>query len=203
MKYNLNICFATKILILDLSENFKDDEIKFMTDHIDNMIENKIDLEIKETIPLYQSKPILFHEKSPNLFSEKLLNLFLQGCNLYLENVKNFCRNQKSIFFTQANSWFYCGWPDLNKTQDNPWHAHSPAFLSGIFYLKNSGNPYTTGTEFHDPRGPWTHTSESSFTLGNQGHLVIFPGWLYHKPMNDPDNKEKRYTVACDVYAAV
>jgi hypothetical protein len=203
MKYNISTAFPTYILTLDLSEEFTEDEIDSMTDHIDNMIEKKIDLQIDELTPLYQSKPVLFHEESPKLFSEKLQSLFIQGCGIYVENILNFSMNQKATFLTHANAWFYCGWAELNETQNNPWHNHNPCYLSGVFYLKNKGNPNTTGTEFHDPRGPWSHTSQMQFTPGVQRHLAIFPGWLYHKVMQDPENVDRRYTIACNAYAAV
>jgi hypothetical protein len=203
MNFKIDSAFPTHILTLDLSTEFTTDEIDSMTDHIDDMIHNEIDLQIDELTPLYQSRPVLFHSSSPTLFSKKLQDFFYQGCQMYVENVSNFSMNQKAIFFTHAHAWFYCGWPELNQAQANPWHSHNPAYLSAVFYLKNSGDPRTTGTEFHDPRGPWSHTSTMSYTPGVQGHMAIFPGWLYHKAMHDNNNTQRRYTVACNAFAAV
>jgi hypothetical protein len=203
IKYTLNDLFPTKILTVDLNDFFSSDETNQMTNYIDKIIKEKDKLQINDLTPRYQSIPFLFHDSTPYLFSTKLKNLFLNSCEIYVSTTDNFCKNQKHLIFTHATSWFYCGWPELNKTQSNPWHNHSPAFLSTVFYLKNTGNPSTTGTEFHDPRGPWTHTSQMCYTPGVQGHMVVFPGWLYHKAMNDDSNKEKRYVIASDIYAAV
>jgi hypothetical protein len=117
--------------------------------------------------------------------------------------VPNFCNNQNAIVITHSSAWFYCGWADINVERDNPWHCHTPAFLSGIFYLKNLGNPEDSGTEFHDPREPWAHASRMQCVPGVSGHMIIFPAWLYHRPMLDPKNVERRYTIACNISAAV
>ena len=203
MKYRVDHIFPTEILTLDLSGEFTQLEIRSMTDHIDHMIESGQDMQLDDATPRYQCLPVLFRENAPELFSNRLRKLFFRACARYLRDVKNFTVNQDAIVFTHTSAWFYCGWPEINSNSQNPWHQHAPAFLSGVFYLRNAGDPETSGTIFHDPRGPWSHASRMRYVPGTPGHLVVFPGWLYHKPMLDDNNREKRYTIACNAYAAV
>jgi hypothetical protein len=202
MRYKIEDLFPTYILTLDLTDQISEDDISGMTGYIDGMISDNKNLLTNELAPKYQSDSTLFREGQPDIFSKKLKNFFLEGCALYLKNVQNYVNRQDSIAITHVNSWFYCSWPEIHNNF-NPWHDHNPAFLSGIFYIRNKGNPVSTGTEFCDPRKPWSQQPVMQSTLGVEKHFVIFPGWLCHRPMHDPSNEERRYVLACNSYAAV
>ena len=116
----------------------------------DWMIEQKMYTDHYLT-PKYQTWVMLFRNDAPAVWL-KLREEFYNACRNYLKAVDSFCMNQDVLDFTGSGAWVYKGWKELNMKEDNPWHHHNPAFLSGVYYLHDPGDGTTGGTEFFDPR---------------------------------------------------
>jgi hypothetical protein len=116
--------------------------------------------------------------------------------------VDEFCQNQHRLDFTGSGAWAYKGWESLNKGEDNPWHDHNPAFLSGVYYLHDPGDGTSGGTEFHDPRTPPAHGTRMQEIMPIENTWIIFPGWLSHRSRQLP-LEEPRYVVSGNLYVKV
>lgn len=202
MRFKTDQFFPTQVMSFDYSEYFTDSDMLEVEKYVDYSIKNEYELQIDDRTPKYQSLPRLFNEGKPSVF-RKIRGTFHEACMVYLQQVPNFVSNQEAIRFTHSTAWFYSGWKSLNEKETNPWHQHNPALLVGVFYVKVPGNPADMGTEFHDPRGPWTHTSQMQCISAIEKGWVIFPGWLYHKSMPNTFNEENRIVIAANAYAAV
>lgn len=202
MRYQEYKLFPTTVIRFDYSTHFSLDEQNKMISDID-MITNCAELMIESDLhPKYQSKSILFKEDAPEIW-QKLKYSFLESCENYLSLVENFTKNQSSIKFTHTNAWFYKSWKSLNEKQYNPWHNHSPSFLSGIFYLNiPSENGIEGGTEFMDPRQNESHGCNMQIVEPINFTWIVFPGWMYHRS-NRSNTETPRYVIAADSFMKV
>ena len=166
----------------------------------DWMIEQKM-YEDNELVPKYQTYVMLFMDEAPAVWL-KLREEFYQACRNYLNVVDEFCQNQHRLDFTGSGAWAYKGWESLNKGEDNPWHDHNPAFLSGVYYLHDPGDGTSGGTEFHDPRVPPAHGTRMQEIMPIENTWIIFPGWLGHRSRQLP-LEEPRYVVSANLYVKV
>ena len=166
----------------------------------DWMIEQKM-YEDNELVPKYQTYVMLFMDEAPAVWL-KLREEFYQACRNYLNVVDEFCQNQHRLDFTGSGAWAYKGWESLNKGEDNPWHDHNPAFLSGVYYLHDPGDGTSGGTEFHDPRKAEAQGTRMQEILPIENTWIIFPGWLAHRSRQLP-LEEPRYVVSGNLYVKV
>ncbi len=203
MRYQKFELFPTNVLRVDCSNTITLENCQNMINDIENLCVKKDALQIDEFTPLYQSKPFLFLSDCPPVW-KKLQETFHQACQLYLQETSNFCNNQEKLEITGSRAWFYKGWKSLNKKESNPWHAHNPAFLSGVFYLKvpTNNDAVEGGTEFMDPRQNEAKNTRNSYLPGIENTWVIFPSWMYHKS-NQCASEDPRYVIAADLYVKV
>lgn len=132
MRYQKFELFPTHVIKFDLSDVITQDDVTAMITDIDAICAHDNLMQNNELTPKHQSKPILFLPDAPAVW-QKLKQTFLMCCDTYLKQVPNFVNNQDTMEFTGSRAWFYKGWKSLNVGQSNPWHGHTPSFLSGIF----------------------------------------------------------------------
>ncbi len=200
MKYQKFELFPTHVIKFDLSEVITQDDVTAMITDIDAIIVHDNLMQVGELTPKHQSKPILFLPDAPAVW-QKLKQTFLMCCDTYLKHVPNFVNNQDTMEFTGSRAWFYKGWKSLNVGQSNPWHGHTPSFLSGIFYLripKAEGG----GTSFMDPRLNEAKQTINVVIEPTELTWVIFPGSMYHQSQQS-NSEEPRYVIAADSYVKV
>ncbi len=193
--------YPTSIIQCDWSTYFSSLDIKDMIQDIDKIIDEKILMQYSEQTPRHQSKPILFKEDRPIVW-QKLKHTFLISCRKYLDLVDDFTQNKNSLDFIGERAWFYKGWLSSDKTQTNPWHNHTPSFLSGVFYLSIPNNSTDCGTEFADPRYNEFRNTRNQSTASFALTWAIFPGWLNHKSVQC-NSEIPRYVIAADSYVKV
>ena len=196
MKYDL---FPTHIIRTKCSSITPQDK-KEMMDCTDWMIDQGL-YEDNELAPKYQTHALLFRDDAPSIW-HKLREEFYAACKHYLQVVDDFCQNQNELDFTGTGAWVYKGWKSLNKTQENPWHDHNPAFLAGVYYMHDPGDGTTGGTEFHDPRKSESHGTRMQEIVPIENTWIIFPGWLDHRSIQLP-LEEPRYVVSANLYVKV
>ncbi len=195
--YNL---FPTTAVRTDCSDFIYPQDHQDMMDSTDMLIENGVYTK-NELTPKYQTSLVIFQNDAPAVW-QKLKRTFVRACENYLEVTPQFCPQQKSIEFAGCSAWVYKSWKSMEEGQQNPWHHHNPAFLSGVYYIKVPGDPAVGGTEFHDPRTAPALGSQFQSIAGHEYSWIIFPGWLSHKSVL-PDSEEPRYVVAANMYATV
>lgn len=194
--------FPTSLLIIDVNYLITESMREVMVRDVDGIIDRGEYLQIDDVTPRWQCKPMLWNEeKSPGPHWMALRDSFIMACGIYTQQVENFVKNQTSLEPVSVRAWFYKSYRSLNLTESNPWHNHSPSFLSGVFYLRVPGDLTTGGTEFKDPRGPVSGVRDVA-VLPVIGAWVIFPGWLEHRSIR-VDTEDPRYTIAADCYVRV
>tara|TARA_Y100001963_G_C6627800_1_gene374803 strand:+ start:183 stop:800 length:618 start_codon:yes stop_codon:yes gene_type:complete len=196
MKYDLFPTHVVRSKCLSITPQDKKD----MMWSIDSLLKNGHYTDNEQT-PKYQTPVVLFQDHSPAVW-HKLKKEFYNACRTYLESITEFCKNQDTLDFTGSGAWAYKGWESLNKTQGNPWHNHSPAFLSGVYYLHDPGDGTTGGTEFHDPRVAPAQGVRMQEVVPIENTWIIFPGWLSHRSVTLA-LEEPRYVIAANIYARV
>ena len=193
--------YPTSIIQCDWSTYFSSSDVEDMIQDVDKIIDQKILMQYDEQSPKHQSKPILFKEDRPEV-CQKLKYTFLNSCKKYMNLVEDFTHNKDNLQFTGERAWFYKGWSSLDNTQSNPWHNHTPSFLSGVFYLSIPNNLTDFGTEFADPRYNEFRNIRTQSIKSFPLTWAIFPGWLNHKSVQC--NLEiPRYVIAADSYVKV
>lgn len=202
-RFTVLTAFPTSLVVVDTGQDMSEDHRSAMMADIDDMIQHKKYLQINQYTPRWQSLPVLFDiATTPGQHWQSLCRSFMQACKTYLDQVENFCNNQSALVPTSARAWFYKTDRQLNHIEKNPWHTHTPGFLSGVFYLRVPGDLSTGGTEFMDPRGPLAHGSRDIEVTPYDLSWVIFPSWLQHRSVRI-DTDESRYVIAADLYVAV
>ena len=192
-------CFPTYIVRSKCPSITPQDKQEMM-DCIDWMIDQGMYTE-SELVPKYQTHVILFRDDAPPVW-KKLREEFYNACRNYLENVDSFCPNQYALDITGSGAWAYKGWKSIDQQESNPWHAHNPAFLAGVYYLHDPGDGTSGGTEFHDPRMSEAHGTRMQEILPIENTWIIFPGWLPHRSRQLP-LEEPRYVVSGNLYVKV
>ena len=139
--------------------------------------------------PPYQTDINIFGLQTENWNNLKMS--FIWSCFAYMKQE----RQIKTI-----KSWGYRTSTATKEDRDNYWHQHlreGSNVVSGVYYLKMPDNIdlSTAGTEFA-PNGP--EESDKYYASAKQGHWIIFPGKMWHRPgilqsLND------RYVVAADM----
>lgn len=193
--------FATTITRFRPTNLFDDIELASMINDIEMMIKDNRNISNDELVPKTQSSPILFdQEQMPNPVWQKLASSFANACYFYKENVPDFCKHTKTLQLSKLRAWFYKSDNKVNHTRISPCHNHSPAFLSGVFYLQiPPGFDETSGTYFRDPRGAGSDIYREMHVTAVPLTWTIFPGWMYHRA-GQCDTDQPRYTIAADCY---
>jgi len=195
--------FPTTVLRFNTTSLLSKDDIEHAKSDIDSIIDNKKLLQINDRTPNWQSIPVLFRSNfahGNNVWS-KLKQSFESCCQIYLQNVKEFCNNQEDLSITGSRAWFYKK-DKLSNNEQNPWHNHYPSLLSGVFYLDANENPFG-GTEFHDPRVTPSLGTRNVEVVPILNTWVIFPGWMVHRTNDTKSANLTRYVIAADLYVKV
>jgi len=203
MKHAKIDLFPTSIIKIDLSDYFTSQDQGEMIKDIDYLINSGM-YENTGNHPLYQTKIILFNNDRPKVWT-KLKESFYNACYFYLEQVPEFCSKHdlSTINPIDSHAWAYKSWHSLNKKQNNnPIHTHSPAFLSGVFYLDLPISDYKKGTEFFDPRGSLYMTDKSYQIEPSLFSWIIFPAWIPHRACLI-DSEKPRYTIAANMFISI
>jgi hypothetical protein len=200
MNCQVHELFPTCIVRTDTSGVITKEDQQMMMMSVDQLIEMGMYAK-DDLIPKYQTHVMLFEDNAPPIW-HKLKQTFKEACELYLQAVPNFCRNQDCLEFTAFGAWAYKGWKSVNDKEGNPWHHHNPAFLSGVYYLKIPDNEPAYGTEFHDPRTAEAHGTRFQSVSAQEFSWIIFPGWLSHKSIQ-ANSEEPRYVIASNAYVKV
>lgn len=196
--------FATRIIKIDCSMDFDAQDISSMINDIEVIIKEMTLMQINEFTPQHQCKPVLFN---PDYVQAdhwtKLAKTFAECCYIYSHSTPEFVKRPQNLELTGMRAWFYKSYRSLNITQPNPWHDHSPSFLSGVFYLKIPGDHQQGGgTQFQDPRGAGCNINRDVVMLPTELSWVIFPGWMSHRS-DLCDTEDPRYVIAADCYVKV
>ena len=94
---------------------------------------------------------------------ETLYSLFIKSCKKYFKNLK--------IHNTPTRLWSYC--TDKDYTEGEVWHNHiKSCTLCGVLYLKTVKN---CGIDLR-------HNNNITYVEPKNYDLLIFPGFLDHKP---------------------
>tara|TARA_R110002153_G_scaffold98235_1_gene233260 strand:- start:195 stop:632 length:438 start_codon:yes stop_codon:yes gene_type:complete len=120
------------------------------------------------------------------------------ACKEYETTVRTITSAQDMIEPLGASAWFVKQNNTINENNINPYHDHSPAYLSGIFYLRvpeGEGG----GTEFIDPRTNQHKNISRRFLAPKHLNWLIFPSWLSHRT-EWLDSDDSRYVIAANVY---
>jgi len=202
IKYCKTDLFPTSVVKVDLSEHFTLQDQQEMIRDIDHLIDIGM-FENTGNHPLYQTKIVLFNEDRPKVW-KKLKDSFYNACYFYLKQTPEYCDKHtlETLNPIDSHAWAFKSWHSLNQKQNNnPVHTHSPAYLSGVFYLKIPDN-YKKGTEFFDPKSSILKTNGSYVIEPDLFSWIIFPGWLPHRSCLI-DSEDPRYTIAANMYISV
>jgi hypothetical protein len=122
-----------------------------------------------------------------------LKKTFIDACEEYLKS-----SGIKNIKQVGTRAWFFKTWKELD--QDINWHTHSPAILSGVFYLKGF-NRDTPSTLFKNPVSSIFDQGSVSFPV-QEGTWIIFPSHLSHT--NGKITSDiPRYVIAADYFGII
>lgn len=198
MKYDL---FPTQVIRFDAADALEPGDVDAMKRDVDAMIEDGRMMQVNDLTPKHQSKPVLFSEGCPPHWA-RLRSSFMAACSMYIDTVDDAVKNQDKVQPTGCRAWFYKGWGSLNRVETNPWHDHSPSFISGVFYLDVPGDGKSGGTVFADPRRNEGRGTRQQEVPPMPLTWVLFPGWLTHRSSN-LDTEQPRYVIAADCYVRV
>jgi hypothetical protein len=202
MRFNKVEIFPTTIMTVDVSDFITKSDQFELIEEIDKFIEDDILIDTGELTPKYQSLTYMFKEERSAVW-KKLQKSFYAAVTQYFQNVENLVKHPKDIVFHSSNAWFYRGSHETQETSGNPWHNHTPSFLSGVFYLKLPTDVKPIGTEFLDPRHPSASVNRTYIVEPYELAWCVFPGWLHHKPGTIPKEcQENRYIVAADCFVS-
>lgn len=196
--------FPTTIMRFDTSRQIQQQDYHDMIKDIDDMIDNTKYMQIDSRTPQHQSMPILFNDQYVSGDHwKKLANSFSYCCYLYTQVVTDYVNNQDKLELTGQRAWFYKGYRSINCINNNPWHNHMPAFLSGVFYLRiPAGYEHQGGTLFQDPRAAHCLQQRDCHVPPMEYSWVIFPSWMQHCS-GQCDTEDPRYVIAADCYVRV
>tara|TARA_Y100001973_G_C5177644_1_gene323023 strand:- start:1237 stop:1731 length:495 start_codon:yes stop_codon:yes gene_type:complete len=112
---------------------------------------------------------------------ETLYSLFIKSCKKYFKNLK--------IHNTPTRLWSYC--TDKDYTEGEVWHNHiKSCTLCGVLYLKTVKN---CGIDLR-------HNNNITYVEPKNYDLLIFPGFLDHKPRISKTKKRisLQFEIFCD-----
>jgi|TARA_R100001086_G_scaffold243849_1_gene172965 hypothetical protein len=110
-----------------------------------------------------------------------LYSLFIKSCKKYFKNLK--------IHNTPTRLWSYC--TDKDYTEGEVWHNHiKSCTLCGVLYLKTVKN---CGIDLR-------HNNKITYVEPKNYDLLIFPGFLDHKPRISKTKKRisLQFEIFCD-----
>jgi len=197
--------FPTEVMAFKGSEDIPVDKI---IEDIDYAVENNLAIQSNNDVNniKHQSYPIIFNHEETSWRKDKehdgwkqIHQDFFSACELYIVNSTSLLGEDFFKQHTPAHTrgWFYKSDKETFAEQGNARHNHSPAFLSGVYYLKPNGGE---GTSFQDPR-TWVHNPKGADLQAAEGYWVIFPSSLIHETMGTTAD-DPRYVIACDLYVA-
>lgn len=85
---------------------------------------------------------------------------------------------------------------------DGPWHNHHPATLSGCYYLQvpQRGAGVEGLLMFQRPEPPNIFCPNMAALQPLQGHLIVFPSYLMHRPTPCPGAESWRISINMDAF---
>lgn len=204
LQYTSIDIFPTRVMKFLVKDLIAGSDVELMIQDIDSMIREDRHMQNTPLTPRYQSMPVLFNENfMQKQHWNKLARTFIDCCYIYTQQTQDFIRQPDKMELTGVRGWFFKSQRSINHTQDAPWHDHSPALLTGVFYLRVPGDHTREGgTMFRDPRGAGSCVSRDVEITPDELSWVIFPGWLGHCA-HVCDTEDPRYVVAADCYVKV
>ena len=202
MKYNLFPVSVVRYICKSISSKDR----KSMMNSVDLQIE-KGHYQKGYLTPKYQTEYTLFQDNCPSYW-QKLKKSFYDACHYYIKET-GFAGSSyggKGYTLTDSEAWAFQSYKSLNDSQEeirnnfgiySPWHDHSPAYLAGVYYLKDPGDGSTGGTDFHNPVITRRDVVEVPPV---ENSWIIFPGWLQHRSVT-LDVEDTRYVVAANMYS--
>lgn len=187
----------TTILKVSTKDIFNQQDLDQMAKVIDEDIENRTD-KTNNKKP-YQTLTDFFNDGKP-IFLQKLKKTFIDSCNLYIKEITSYNSYHNHIKINRVRAWgFRTNNSFLKYPQKLLMHSHTPAFLSGIFYVKLS-NEHKFITDFSSALSVAMNFDDVEGVENSVAHWSIFPGHLIHAPriVNSP---EYRYVIGADAYA--
>lgn len=190
--------FPVSVIRVDCQGYFTDQELADMVSEIDRAVDTQDNdyLSLEPTTVPYQSKPILFDAHMPEHW-KKVKKSFDDACLVYLEQAEEY-KVYKGISTASTRAWWYKTWKSMDQQRNQFWHNHSPAFLTGVFYLKIPDQRTDLGTKIMDPR--FFMVNRSDMLESVEHTWAIFPGWLPHQPPFS-NTETPRYVIAAECYA--
>ena len=183
--------FPVKFLQVDVNDTITYGDKNQLVEIIDDLIKNNPGA-IGSGSPRIQSRTFLFDDGCPAVMSV-LKKTFIDACEEYLKS-----SGIKNIKQVGTRAWFFKTWKELD--QDINWHTHSPAILSGVFYLKGF-NRDTPSTLFKNPVSSIFDQGSVSFPV-QEGTWIIFPSHLSHT--NGKITSDiPRYVIAADYFGII
>jgi len=148
----------------------------------------------------YQSKTNLFDTNSypQPYFREVLLAAFHHSCSQILSNtISDFSPDLPHNWVNTFNT----GWAVLQTeetwSEEIPWHTHLPAMLSGCYYVSTSASPTEGNIQFTNPMMPNIFQPKTAEVEPSQGHILIFPSFLNHRPTATPSGGPQNRLALC------
>lgn len=85
---------------------------------------------------------------------------------------------------------------------DGPWHNHHPATLSGCYYFQvpQRGAGVEGLLMFQRPEPPNIFCPNMAAVQPAQGHLIVFPSYLMHRPTPCPSAEAWRISINMDAF---
>ncbi len=150
----------------------------------------------------YQTKTNLFDPNSfpQPYFREILLAAFRQACLQILSGtVTDFSPDLNHSWFNTFNT----GWGVVQTNEtwptEIPWHTHLPAVLSGCYYISTSPSSEEGNLQFSNPIMPNMFQPKFAEVAPTEGHMLIFPSFLNHRPSATPSiGKQRRLAICMD-----
>lgn len=142
----------------------------------------------------YQTPTNLFDTNvyDQTYFREVLMAAFHHACRRILNGaITDFDAKIRHQWINTFN----VGWAvvQTNETwpEENPWHTHLPAVLSGCYYVQTTDHPEEGWLQFSNPISPNIFQPKTGEIKPEVGTLLIFPSFLSHRPAPTPSTGNK------------
>ncbi len=188
----LTLCFPTPIWRLEFSDYepvnaaIREELEQLDWDTIDDRQRKMVDAS-----HTFSEDRFVTVDQAPSM--RPVLDFFVSACNA-IGRERNWDMREQEV--TLQNYWVHPTLPG----EVTQFHDHKPALLSGVYYLdkpQDSGdlvffdvNPYHEYSPRLLPGKTDPITRPQNTVKGEEGTMLIFPGWLPHKvPRNDSDRR--------------
>lgn len=148
----------------------------------------------------YQTKINLFDQKvfPQRYLRDVLLTTFRQACAQILAGtITDFAPGLP----TQWINTFNIGWASIQTSEvwpdEIPWHTHMPAVLSGCYYVSTAKKQGEGVLQFMNPNAPSIFQPRVGEIAPKEGHILIFPSQLNHRPTATPGNGDDIRLALC------